>query len=458
MLSSFLGPLLQLVCREVLASSCRNALVLMDELGSGTDPNQGVAIAQAILEALLSTGSRVAITTHYLQLKQLAAADDRFSVAAMQFINGKPSYKLLPGIVGESFALSVAERLQLPQSVIDRASELMDSDTKQMGDLIRNIEDQKSELDKQYLEMLRKKKEMEDLEEELKAQKRKLEREQINARRTEAAKFAKRLGEKEQILENILQTLKNDPSKKMIVKSWDEIKYVRRDAFVEAENIPSVLRLKEKEASEVLEQIGDLVPIAEMRKKPSLEVGQRLIICKEGPLKGKHAVLVTFGGKKVDVTVQGVRLSLKLTELALPPATNKSVNEKRQNDEKGKSMSKMARKALEAENDLLVDLNKSSTDQLSSSSVMRLSSNTVDCLGCSFEEARRKCEDMFAKVMMQKHPIVFILHGHGTKGVLKTKLREWLGRERQFVKKFGPADASDGGDAFTKVELKNSLL
>jgi DNA mismatch repair protein MutS2 len=60
-----------------LASSGQNALVLMDELGSGTDPNQGVAIAQAILEALLETGSRVAITTHYLQLKQLAASDDR---------------------------------------------------------------------------------------------------------------------------------------------------------------------------------------------------------------------------------------------------------------------------------------------------------------------------------------------------------------------------------------------
>jgi DNA mismatch repair protein MutS2 len=432
----------------------------MDELGSGTDPNQGVAIAQAILEALLSTGSRVAITTHYLQLKQLAAADNRFSVAAMQFINGKPTYKLLPGIVGESFALSVAERLKLPQSVIDRASELMDSDTKQMGELIRNIEDQKSEIDKQYLEVLRKKKELESLEEEMKAQKRKLEREQINARRTEAAKFAKRLEEKEKIIETILQTLKNDPSKKMIVKSWDEIKYVRRDAFVEAENVPSALRLKERESSDDFEKNVDLVPIAEMRNKPDLEIGQTLIICKEGPLKGKEAVVVTFSGKKVDVTAQGVQLSMKLSELALPPLSFKLVKGRDgQNDDRKKSMSKMTRKALEAEKvDFMTDSSTISTEQISSTSVMRLSSNTVDCLGCSFEEARRKCEDMFSKVMTNKHPIVFILHGHGAKGILKTKIREWLGREKQFVKKFGPADASDGGDAFTKVELKNSLL
>lgn len=432
----------------------------MDELGSGTDPNQGVAIAQAILEALLSTGSRVAITTHYLQLKQLAAADNRFSVAAMQFINGKPTYKLLPGIVGESFALSVAERLKLPQSVIDRASELMDSDTKQMGELIRNIEDQKSEIDKQYLEVLRKKKELESLEEEMKAQKRKLEREQINARRTEAAKFAKRLEEKEKIIETILQTLKNDPSKKMIVKSWDEIKYVRRDAFVEAENVASALRLKERESSDDFEKNVDLVPIAEMRNKPDLEIGQTLIICKEGPLKGKEAVVVTFSGKKVDVTAQGVQLSMKLSELALPPLSFKLVKGRDgQNDDRKKSMSKMTRKALEAEKvDFMTDSSTISTEQISSTSVMRLSSNTVDCLGCSFEEARRKCEDMFSKVMTNKHPIVFILHGHGAKGILKTKIREWLGREKQFVKKFGPADASDGGDAFTKVELKNSLL
>ena len=85
----------------------------------------------------MDNGSRVVITTHYMQLKQLAASDDRFAIGAMQFINGKPTYKFLPGVVGESFALSVAERLNLPQYVIDRASELMDSETKQAWRLVR---------------------------------------------------------------------------------------------------------------------------------------------------------------------------------------------------------------------------------------------------------------------------------------------------------------------------------
>ena len=124
-LSTFSGHML--VCREVLASSGRNALVLMDEPGSGTDPSQGVAIAQALLESLLESGGRVAITTHFLELKQLAASDDRFSVGGMQFVNGRPTYMLQPGVVGESFALAVAERLKLPESVLSRATELCKS-------------------------------------------------------------------------------------------------------------------------------------------------------------------------------------------------------------------------------------------------------------------------------------------------------------------------------------------
>jgi len=457
-LSTFSGHML--VCREVLANSGKNALVLMDELGSGTDPNQGVAIAQSILEALLETGSRVAITTHYLQLKQLATSDSRFAVGAMQFIRGMPTYKLLPGVVGESFALSVAERLNLPRYVIDRASELMDSDTKEMGDLIRNMEDQKALIDEQVMELENKKKELEQLEQEMKKQQQKLEREQLNARRDEAAKFAKKLEEKERVLEEVLEKLKSDPSKKMIARSWDEIKYVRRDALTEAENVPSVLRKKQQAAADADEQFAEMVPISEMRNKPDLNEGDTLVICKKGALSGKEATVVSASGKKVNVSVQGMQMSLKLAEVALPPKSFvvMKANEKR-NMEAKDTMSKMARRALEAEEGAFTGGAVSGTvKKESSGSVMRLSSNTVDCLGCSFEEARRKSENKFAMVMMSKNPVVYILHGHGANGILKQKIRDWLGREKQFVKSFRAADTSDGGDAFTKVELKTSLL
>merc|ERR1712194_680142 len=192
-LSTFSGHML--VCREVLAlaKSGKKALVLMDELGSGTDPNQGVAIAQALLEALLDTGCIVAITTHYMALKQLASSDDRFSVAGMQFVGGRPTYKLLPGVVGESYALAVAERLKLPQTVLDRANELLDSETRQMGDLIKNLEDQKLLVDEQVAEIEERKKEIAMMEYKMKENKIKLEKKMLTARRDEARKFAKKL-------------------------------------------------------------------------------------------------------------------------------------------------------------------------------------------------------------------------------------------------------------------------
>ncbi|CAN0485190.1 unnamed protein product, partial [Ectocarpus sp. 12 AP-2014] len=102
-LSTFSGHLV--VAKAVLSGARAGSLVLMDEMGSGTDPMQGAALAQSLLEALVDAGSRVALTTHYTQLKELAATDERFGVSAMQFVDGRPTYRLIKGAVGESFAL-----------------------------------------------------------------------------------------------------------------------------------------------------------------------------------------------------------------------------------------------------------------------------------------------------------------------------------------------------------------
>jgi dsDNA-specific endonuclease/ATPase MutS2 len=180
-----------------------------------------------------------------------------------------------------------------------------------------------------------------------------------------------------------------------------------------------------------------------------------LLICKRGSMNGKEATVVNVSGKRIEVSVNGIQMTMKINELALPPSSYKPIV----NDtNEGPKISKMARKALaEAENSDLV-ITTGDTAVTSGGPSMRLKSNTVDCLGCSFEEARRKCEDKFSSVMMSKRPVVYILHGHGPQGVLKKKIREWLSRDKQWVKKFSSAEQEDGGDAFTKVELKSTLL
>lgn len=459
-LSTFSGHML--VCREVLKNAGRDALVLMDELGSGTDPNQGVAIARALLEALLDRGCRVAITTHYLELKQLASTDDRFDVAGMQFVGGRPTYKLLPGVIGESFALAVAERLELPETVIRRAYELLDSETRQMGELIRDLEDQKLLVDQKTEELQKRENEILEIMVDMKKQQQKLELTQLTARREEARKFAAKLEEKERLLDDILEKLKGGgASKKVVADSWSDIRIVKREALSEAENVPGLMsRLQEQLTDEGKD--CELLPISEMKGDTHLHVNDKVIVCKTGAFYGKEGIVKEVG-KKIQVIVGGVPVRLTTAEIAFPPLSGKKHSNRSQDSSAGvgRTISKMAQRALDLDSstDSPVDMISSSSQSSASDrgATFKMKSNTVDCIGMNFEESKRKCIDSFSKAAMQNRSVVYILHGHGT-GVLKKKIRTWLQGDRQWVKTFKPADQADGGDALTLVELKKQKL
>jgi len=317
------------------------------------------------------------------------------------------------------------------------------------------MEDQKALIDLQVAELADRRSELDGMEETVRKQQERLEREQIHARRDEAKKFAKRLEEKEQILEEVLDRLKGDPSKKLIAKSWNEIKYVKRDALAEAENMPGVLRKNRIAAAGEGEE---LVPLSELAQLPKLKKGDRLIVCKKGALLGTETTILTVNAKKISVSARGMAVSMKLNELALPTSSKKTPSVEEVNR---KQMSNKVAKAL---------LDEEYTDQPrtailtkgsgpgKSGPVMRMKSNTVDVLGCNFDEARRKCEDKFSGVMMNKNAVIYVLHGHGESGVLKKKLRDWFKRDRLWVKNYKPADRSDGGDAFTVIHLKTMQL
>ncbi|KAI2507239.1 DNA-binding domain of DNA mismatch repair MUTS family [Fragilaria crotonensis] len=448
-LSTFSGHML--VCREVLASSGENALVLMDELGSGTDPAQGVAIAQALLEALVETGARCAITTHYMELKQLAASDDRFSVGGMQFVNGRPTYKLLPGTVGESFALAVAERFNIPQKVIDRANELLDQETRQMGDLIREMEDQKAIIDQQVAELEQKKAEMENLELEMKKQQQVLEAKQLSARRDEAKKFAKTLEDKERILEDILEKLKNDPSRRLIARSWEDIKFTKRDVLNEAEKVPSVMQARAANLASREETYAELIPLAELRNKPAIAVGDKLQICQKGQMFGKEAIVLKINKNKLEVKIGAMAMQVKMTDVALPNSNVKP--EASPVSGKGDRNAKAVERALAKETGG-GEVTISAPHTPKSTVSIRTESNTVDVRGCNLEEAKSKILDRISMCLQANRMVMYVLHGYGEKGVLRSKVRDWLKSERTLVKRSSPADSSDGGDAFTKIELR----
>ncbi|CDN43106.1 DNA mismatch repair protein MutS domain protein [Paenibacillus sp. P22] len=114
------------VLREVLATAGRRTLVLLDELAAGTDPGEGIALSIAVLEELGRRGSKLAVTTHFNEIKAYAARTGRCMNARMAFDpeSLQPLYRLEPGEAGDSYALAIARRYGLPKSILDRAEQL----------------------------------------------------------------------------------------------------------------------------------------------------------------------------------------------------------------------------------------------------------------------------------------------------------------------------------------------
>ena len=144
-LSSFSAHLTHL--NAILDLATERSLVLLDEIGGGTDPEEGVALARAILETLADRGTRTFVTTHYGQLKALVEESDAFRHASMAFDQQRlrPLFELRLDVPGASHALEIADRMQLPGPILDRARELLGDDRVQLDELIRSMEAARTE-------------------------------------------------------------------------------------------------------------------------------------------------------------------------------------------------------------------------------------------------------------------------------------------------------------------------
>ncbi|CAM9252423.1 unnamed protein product [Chrysoparadoxa australica] len=468
-LSTFSGHLM--VCKAVLESAGKGALVLMDEMGSGTDPAQGVALAQALLEALLNAGSRVALTTHYLQLKELAKRDERFAVAAMQFVDGQPTYRMQLGAVGESFALAVARRVGLAEEVILRAEELLDAGTRQVGDLIQDLENEREELAVQLKEGAKMRSELE------KAQKR-VEKEQ------EAAERAKAMAKRDAAAEYALVIEENE---KRMKKLFEKARAKSDNVNVIGSSIGEVRSLKrsvESDANAVVDDLG-LSPLT-AEDRDLLEKGTAVVVCRQGLLYGREASVQKLKRKGVEIDLGGLQQTVSITDLSLVPAGGvkrpKAPPRKgparpgpgqRVNSGRGKigisnapAISSRVQQYLDAEgggsyrepawSDLICYNSSANKSRGSDGGCFRSEANTLDLRGQSLAMAKLECTAFFSKAITSGRSHVYVLHGHGTE-VLKKGLRQWLssgGGGGGMVASSRPADQSDGGDAYTLVMLR----
>lgn len=399
-LSSFSAQLVAV--REMLDHAEPGDLVLLDELASGTDPQQGAALAIAVLEALVDAGARVVTTTHYPPLKGLAATDPRFGVAAMEVREGRPTYRLIPDATGESHALATAERLGLDPVLLERARVLWKSQDEGVSETLEALELQRARLEQRERELKERITSAERRERELARRSADIEKRAEQLRDEAAAAFRKRLKSAEKAVSAVVAQLQSAPSHKAVRAAQASL-----DAFADLAPAKPVVVEEVPEPEREL-AIGDRV------RHPTLGTG-----------------VVESTGKSVKVRNGMVAFTARASELELLGGPVAPVKKKK------------ARFRLPA---------PPPKKEVQLDEAVRLPHNTINLRGMRVDEALDAVDVGLDKAVRAGTEAVFVLHGHGT-GALKQAVRENL-RGHSAVERYAPANADQGGDAYTVVAVK----
>lgn len=151
-LSTFSAHMTNLI--HILEQADEHSLILLDELGAGTDPIEGAALATALLECLREKGARIAATTHYAELKAYALRTEGVENGSCEFDveSLRPTYRLLVGVPGRSNAFAISERLGMAQTVVQRARELVSGDDRRLEDVVVSLEEKRQSLEAELAE------------------------------------------------------------------------------------------------------------------------------------------------------------------------------------------------------------------------------------------------------------------------------------------------------------------
>lgn len=199
---------------KILEKADDRSLVLLDELGAGTDPIEGAALAVAIIERLKLYGAKVAATTHYAEIKMYALQTPRVENACCEFNveTLSPTYKLLVGVPGKSNAFAITERLGMDGSIVDRARELVSAENANFEDVVEKLEKSRQELEKEHEKAEAYRKETERIRSEIAKEKEEMERsreKELEAARISAKRLVEQVrAEAQKLIDEITETQK----------------------------------------------------------------------------------------------------------------------------------------------------------------------------------------------------------------------------------------------------------
>ena len=399
---------------EILRQADDDSLILFDELGAGTDPVEGAALAIAIIQHARSKGALIAATTHYAELKTFAMTTAGVENASCEFDvqTLRPTYRLLVGIPGKSNAFAISRRLGLDESVIADAKAQMDSESLRFEDVLAQLEEKRQRLEKAQTEANRLWQQREEDARKARIFREQMEKAKENARAKGEAEAKRIVREAQQKTEEIfaqLEELRKQQTRAANFQQVSDAKAAIRHDLKEAE---AVLHSRDQEPEAPAPSrpiaVGDLVELAGVKTAATVL-----------NVNGDGSMLLQAGKMKMTVKAGQVRLLESAEEI-----------------EKRKKQAAAAQRK-----------NVSPQIQLAARAASEL-----DIRGMETLEAESVVENYIDAAVMAKLGTVTIIHGKGT-GALRKAVHEMLKRNRA-VKSFRLGRYGEGEAGVTVVELK----
>lgn len=409
-LSTFSAHMTHLV--DILSKVESDDLLLLDELGAGTDPEEGAALAMAILEQLLKINASVLATTHYSELKTFAFSQAGIENACVEFDvkTLRPTYRLLTGIPGASNAFAISRRLGLSESLIIRAKQLIQADHAQFEQVINQLEKEKLLYEQMNADIMLRQQRAEQLEakaEAVRADLSKRKAEIIRKAKDEGAAMVRRARRES---EEVIKQLKEQFNDLGIQKRQQAIQEARDRLAQEAERVRPGL-VSEKAYNKRIDPSsispGDIVYVTKLDQKGSV---------------------ISVHGKELEVQLGAMKMNVKMSAckfVSKAPAETQSSPKTLPRNRKRKES--FIGKVQEAHRE-------------------------IDIRGLMVNEAEVILGKFIDDSVMAGLSQVLIIHGKGT-GALRKGIHEYLKRHRN-VDNFNFADMSEGGTGATLVDLK----
>lgn len=413
------------VLKELLADCQPGDLSLIDEIATGTSPEEGEPLAQAVLEHLLSAGARFLVTTHYRSLKHFAMSDERVRIAAMAFdrMTRTPTYEIIPDIPGESSALETAEQLGVPADIIKRARALRGDTSEDLEKAVQRLEKARKIFEEREREALAAKARSDDEAKKLREKINDYEQKQKEGLAAEAKETLKQLHAlRDELAEAVKGAQSQDlaaGASKLFTKISDAGEQTR--GVVDAANKGQGPLPLAADADIVVDAVLDI---------DGLGLGTVLEVPRD--ISAARAVVVVQVG---DLRTRVVRSRLRKppTDRVRAFETHRAANVAARERNIEKAAEKSAERGASA----------------------RTSNLICDVRGKGTDEAMRRLDPLLNELFRGASATITCIHGHGSDR-LKDTIRNYLSKERQDLVYRPGSWPGEGGDGVTIIERRNA--